>query len=105
MSNSVEQRAIDTAARAGFTSEEAEKSLIGSIAMNYDKCVHIVSELSEDDFYYEAYKAAFRAVKLAQALKKLCPFRCWDSAFRRSKEYACAKLLFKLTHSRSQRRL
>ena len=48
MSNSVEQRAIDTAARAGFTSEEAEKSLIGSIAMNYDKCVHIVSELSED---------------------------------------------------------
>lgn len=65
--NDGEQRMIETAARTGYASEEAEKVLLGSIVLNYDKCAHVVSELSEGDFYYEVHRLALRAVKLAQS--------------------------------------
>lgn len=65
--NDNEQRVIDAAAQTGYAAEAAEQALIGSIVLSYDKCAHIVSELSEEDFYYDAHRAVFKAVKLAKS--------------------------------------
>ena len=63
--NDSEQRFIEAAAQTGYASEAAERALLGSIVLSYDKCAHLVSELSEEDFYYDAHKVALKAVKLA----------------------------------------
>ena len=57
------QRAMETASKSGYASAETEQALIGSIVLEFDKCAHLVQELSEDDFYYEPYKLTLRAVK------------------------------------------
>jgi len=57
---------IAQASQNGNVSPEAEGSLIGSIVSRYEDCAHIVSELTEEDFYFEAYGTALRAVKLAK---------------------------------------
>lgn len=65
--NDNEQRIIDAAAQTGYAAEAAEQALIGSIVLKYDQCAHIVSELTEEDFYYEAHKVVLKAVKLAKS--------------------------------------
>lgn len=62
-----EQRIIDAAAQAGYAAEAAEKALIGSIVLSYDKCAHVASELTEEDFYFDLHRTAFKAVKLAKS--------------------------------------
>ncbi len=64
--NETEQKTIEAAARTGYAAEEAEKALIGDIILKYDNCAHVVSELSDEDFYFDAYRTAFKAVKLAK---------------------------------------
>ena len=65
--NETEQRIIDAAAQTGYAAGPAEQALIGSIVLKYDQCAHVVSELTEEDFYYDTHKAAFKAVKLAKS--------------------------------------
>ena len=65
--NDSEQRIIDAAAQTGYAAEAAEQALIGSIVLSYDKCAHIVSELTDEDFFFEAHRAVFKAVKLAKS--------------------------------------
>lgn len=62
-----EQMIIDAAAQTGYAAEAAEKALIGSIVLSYDKCAHVVSELTEEDFYFDLHRTAFKAVKLAKS--------------------------------------
>lgn len=59
------RRAMEGASQTGYASDETEQALIGSIILDYDKCAHIVQELTEEDFYYDAHKSALRAVKRA----------------------------------------
>ena len=54
--NETEQKTIEAAARTGYAAEEAEKALIGDIILKYDNCAHVVSELSDEDFYFDAYR-------------------------------------------------
>lgn len=61
-----EQRMIEAAAQTGYAAEAAERAVIGSLVMDYDKCAQIVAEMTVDDFYFEAHKAIFKAVKLAK---------------------------------------
>lgn len=62
-----EQRLLLEAAQTGYASEPAERALIGSLVLSYDKCAHLLGELVEDDFYYTNYKVIFRAIKCAIA--------------------------------------
>jgi len=62
-----EQTAIKEAAKTGNVSEEAERSLIGSLISKYSDCSHVAAELADGDFYFDAYRAAFRAIKQAKA--------------------------------------
>lgn len=64
--NESEQRVIDAAAKAGYAAEAAERALIGSIVLNYDKCAHLLAELSAEDFFFGDYRTAFMAVKQAK---------------------------------------
>lgn len=61
-----EQEIINTAAQTGFAADAAERVLIGSIIENYDRCAHLVSELRDDDFYYEINRKVFKAIKHAK---------------------------------------
>ena len=61
------QRMIEASAQTGFASEDAEKALLGSIVSRYDMCAQLLSELSAEDFYFDAHKTIFQAVKQAQA--------------------------------------
>ncbi len=86
-----EQGIIKEAAKTGFASEAAERSLMASIISRFEDCAHIVSELTEEDFTNEAYRIALKAVKRAKAegltvdlisldavVRKLCPERFED---------------------------
>lgn len=60
------QRMIEASAQTGFASEDAEKALLGSIVSRYDMCAQLLSELSVEDFYFDAHKTIFQAVKQAK---------------------------------------
>lgn len=61
------QRKVEAAASTDFASEEAEKSLIGCIIGEFDRCAGIAAQLVEDDFYYDAHRMIFKAIMLAKA--------------------------------------
>jgi len=65
--NETEQRAIDAAAKTGYAAEAAERALIGSLVMSYDKVAHLMSELTEEDFFFGENRAVFKAVKQAKS--------------------------------------
>lgn len=58
---------LQKAAATSFASDEAEKSLLGCIVMNFKDCVGQFNELVEDDFYYDNHRVIFRAIKQAKA--------------------------------------
>ena len=60
-----EQGIINEAAQTGFASEKVERSLVGSIVSDYDRCAHLVPELRDDDFFFGNNRMAFKAVKRA----------------------------------------
>lgn len=64
--NETENRMIVSASKTGYVSAEAEASLIGSIVSRYEDCAQVVSELTDEDFYFESYRLALKAVKLAK---------------------------------------
>lgn len=61
-----EQR-MSAAAKSGFASEDAERSVIGNIVSRYDEYGHYADELREDDFYGCYRRAVFRAIRKAKA--------------------------------------
>ena len=58
---------IQKAASTSFASEEAESSLIGCFASNYEQCAEAFAELVEDDFYYSNHKVIYKAIRAARA--------------------------------------
>jgi replicative DNA helicase len=67
MENGYIQRKIDEAARTNFASDDSEKSLLGCIIGNFDRCTDIAAQVVEDDFYYDAHRAIFKAIMMAKA--------------------------------------
>ncbi len=61
-----EMAIMNDAAKVGFAAEKAERSLIGSLITRFSDCSHIIAELSDEDFFYDAHRIAFKAVKKAK---------------------------------------
>jgi len=60
------QRQIDAAAKTNFASDEAEKSILGCIISNYERCSDIAAQLVEDDFNFEVHRLIFKAILRAK---------------------------------------
>lgn len=62
-----EQQHIAVAAQNGFSSEEAERSILGNVISRYEDYGHYADELTEDDFYGSSRKIVFRSIRKAKA--------------------------------------
>lgn len=62
-----EQQHIASAARNGFASEEAERSILGNIVGRNDEYGHYADELTADDFYDSSRRIIFGAIRKAKA--------------------------------------
>ena len=62
MQGSIEYQ-IEQSAQNNFASVNAELSLLGCMAVGYDKCADIAAEIAETDFYYSDHRTIFKAIK------------------------------------------
>ena len=59
------QQQIQTASLTSFASADAEKAMIGCALRDYHGCSSYISELRDDDFYFDKHRMILRAVKQA----------------------------------------